>query len=454
MEMQLQTMERNGGQSFEVIAPLNPGPHQVDKPKKKLKKQQLLRIALVVLVVLAIIIVAAFLIKIWLNSVYFFCTKSFKFIPLTSVCNGKVDCQGGEDEMNCVSPFIANTTFPVKLMTENSLLQVYSNTSLTWLFVCADGWQVQHTNLVCQQLGYASQSTSTSIPVSSVPYNMQGRYSVVNASSVTQASGIQALLRDSKTCASGSVIALTCAACGFRQDDRIVGGTDAKIEQWPWQVSLQFSGDHTCGGSIINPRWIMAAAHCFPKEYHMVSRWAVVPGITKQSSSGAVSVDKIFTNGQYSTLTSDFDLALLRLQNPLTLTEAIRPVCLPYSDLALKPNDSLWVTGWGYMKENAGVLATVLQQARIQYVDRSVCNLPDIYDGYITPRMICAGSLQGKVDSWQGDSGGPLVYLAEQWTQVGVVSWGSGCAEKLHPGVYSNVPAFLDWIYNVMQANP
>lgn len=57
--------------------------------------------------------------------------------------------------------------------------------------------------------------------------------------------------------------------------------------------------------------------------------------------------------------------------------------------------------------------------------------------------MLCAGYLKGGQDSCQGDSGGPLVYMGKQ---IGVVSWGKGCADPGYPGVYTDITKFTWWI--------
>lgn len=43
---------------------------------------------------------------------------------------------------------------------------------------------------------------------------------------------------------------------------RIVGGRDTTIEDFPYQISMRFNGRHTCGGSILNERSVLSAAHC------------------------------------------------------------------------------------------------------------------------------------------------------------------------------------------------
>ncbi|KAK1147726.1 transmembrane protease serine 4-like [Acipenser oxyrinchus oxyrinchus] len=403
-------------EAAESAKPLNAEVGAVpDKPGVEMSTRCIVITVVAVLVTLGILIGTGFLIKILLDYYYFFCTKSFKFIPLDKACDGIADCKDAEDELTCVTKMSISSTFPLRLVTDDSLLQVYSDASQSWRLVCTEGWQEALTSQACLQLGYSRNPYNSQVLVRNLPAAMQGSFSRVNSPGNT---GIQSMLKDRDNCSSGSVVSLTCSGCGVKRTQRVVGGSDTAIEEWPWQVSLQFNKQHTCGGSVVTPRWIITAAHCFPDNQKLLNRWAVVSGLTTLSSQGAVGVSQVIVHGSYAGNDNDNDIAMVLLSQPLTLS---------------------------------GKLSTVLQQAELAYLDRAICNRPISYAGLITPRMLCAGSLEGKVDSCQGDSGGPLVLLRERWQLVGVVSWGTGCARPNRPGIYTNLGVFLDWIHGVMQ---
>uniref|UniRef100_A0A8C9LA32 Peptidase S1 domain-containing protein n=1 Tax=Pavo cristatus TaxID=9049 RepID=A0A8C9LA32_PAVCR len=89
-----------------------------------------------------------------------------------------------------------------------------------------------------------------------------------------------------------------------------------------------------------------------------------------------------------------------------------------------------------------------LRQAEVKIISTAVCNRPQVYAGVITPGMLCAGYLEGRVDACQGDSGGPLVSANSRgiWYLVGIVSWGDECGKADKPGVYTRVTFYRDWI--------
>ncbi|XP_077422327.1 transmembrane protease serine 4a isoform X1 [Vanacampus margaritifer] len=441
-----------------IVVP-RPGRHRrpmtapkTQKEKAPKTKKVLLTIA-AVLVLLGILVTAGYFIKQLIDSKYFFCTKSFKFIPLDKTCDGTDHCKGGEDEQTCLSSFKANTTFPVRLMTRQSVLQVY-NPSSGWRSVCIEGWTDKHTQTACTQLGYTNNPRSTNIPINTLSSNLKsGPFTALRSG--TGNTPIHQATVDRSACRSGAVVSLSCSDCGEGDpQNRIVGGTDATIEDWPWQVSLQQAGQHTCGGSLVSTRWVVTAAHCFTGSNKELSRWKVVSGRTFMGTLGGSSVDRIIRHGNYDPARNDYDIALMRLTSPIRVGVSRMPVCLPPKAFGLSPSASMVVTGWGYLEEN-GAISSSLQKANIPLIERSKCASPTVYGNAITNRMICAGFMEGRVDACQGDSGGPLVHFtSSKWYLIGVVSWGVGCARERRPGVYSNVEEMLNWIRTVMEKNP
>ncbi|XP_030077809.1 transmembrane protease serine 4 isoform X1 [Microcaecilia unicolor] len=397
------------------------------------------------LLVAGALVVIGILIKVVLDNYYFFCLKSFKFIPMKKWCDGNADCADAEDEQRCVKPMEINTPSTVRISNSMSILQVFNQGSQSWTLVCYDNWDKNRAKAVCNQLGFNSDPVSNAVAVTNIDTPIQA-YSRVE---VTNDGGFQSILTNGG-CVSGNVVSLSCISCGKGQNQvRIVGGTSSLIQNWPWQVSLQYKGQHVCGGSIISPSWILTAAHCFLKDQQQVDNWRIQAGISTLSVLFATRVDKVFIHSMYNN-SKPYDIGLIHLNSPLSFSDFIQPICLPNFDDSLQDNVRLWVTGWGHTSEGAGTLSSQLQEAQISLISSSNCNRE--YTGQILDSMICAGRIEGGTDTCQGDSGGPLVALSGQkWEQMGIVSWGDGCARPGKVGVYTRVMYYLDWIYGAMK---
>uniref|UniRef100_A0A8C6YQE9 Transmembrane serine protease 5 n=1 Tax=Nothoprocta perdicaria TaxID=30464 RepID=A0A8C6YQE9_NOTPE len=250
---------------------------------------------------------------------------------------------------------------------------------------------------------------------------------------------------------------LTCpgrpAECGLRPGAaRVLGGADAPRGRWPWQVSVQHGSQHRCGGSVLAPDWIVTAAHCVHsyRRRREASNWLVFAGVVTHGAAGqeaGMAVEKIIYHSLYDDKTLDYDIALMKLQAPLNFSGE-----WPWArSTDLLQGSYCWVSGWGYTSPQQGKLwcppqiTETLKEALVPLIGTTLCNSSCMYAGELTARMLCAGYPHGQIDACQGDSGGPLVCQdGPTWRLVGIVSWGQGCGEPNHPGVYTNVAQLLE----------
>ncbi|KAG7483963.1 hypothetical protein MATL_G00043860 [Megalops atlanticus] len=354
----------------------------------------------------------------------------------TVQCDAQRDCDLGSDETNCVR------------FGPGSTLQVKNYKDGRFLPVCYQGWSESYSNQACAQLGFRKSYKTESVQSSSsTGLKLTGKTSDT----------IQGEVDVSPSCPGQQTVALECTNCGQQHStSRIIGGSIAQLGQWPWQVSLHFYGSHTCGGSLVAPDFVVTAAHCFPKKTTsslVPSNWRVYGGVVSQNRLNTpYLVQKIIINEFYDPDTNDFDIALLKLKQPVEFSNNVGPVCLPTFDQTFSPGTTCWTSGFGTTEEGAAKGSPDLMEVAVKIIDTSVCNSNMVYGGALTQNMMCAGDLSGGKDSCQGDSGGPLVCEADnRWYLVGVTSWGVGCGRRNRPGVYSNVNRLLPWIYSKMQ---
>ncbi|XP_068628100.1 trypsin-2-like [Battus philenor] len=230
---------------------------------------------------------------------------------------------------------------------------------------------------------------------------------------------------------------------------RIIGGSETTIQDYPYQVFLLMKkqGDKdvytvSCGGSIANERCVITAAHCLTGMDAALIR----AGSTDSSSGGTFyPANTLKRHPKYDSKTLDYDIGVIKLSNPIKIDGTnTAKVDLSTSDCPVPPGTNLTITGWGITSEG-GDSSKILKQVSITSVSLDDCRKKSYT--FLSDRMICAGVPEGGRSACNGDSGSPLVLTGTR-TQVGLASFGIGCAQPNIPGVYSNLcaPDVHEWL--------
>ena len=259
----------------------------------------------------------------------------------------------------------------------------------------------------------------------------------------TEGITLKRLLTALKRCAALGAAALAIASlqpvsAAQAAPSPVVGGTRAAQGEFPFMVRLSMG----CGGALYTQQIVLTAAHCVGSTGPNTGITATAGVVDLQNSSGRVQVrsTKVLRAPGYNGTGKDW--ALIKLARPINLPT------LKIATTAQYNTGDFTVAGWGANREG-GSQQRYLLKATVPFVSDAACKAyGGLYSGLVASEEICAGFDAGGVDTCQGDSGGPMFRKdnAGGWIQVGIVSWGEGCARPEAPGVYTEVSTFASAI--------
>lgn len=227
-------------------------------------------------------------------------------------------------------------------------------------------------------------------------------------------------------------------------------GDIAEIEVSSSQSTVQ---DSTCGATFLGNKWVLTAAHCVDDDLNDFRKVNVGEYDLSNGALNAIDINRVYIHSDFNESTLDNDIALIELDEA-TNAPAIKLASREVTNQFAQNNSISTTLGWGgttgYEPGEGPTTGfpDILREVELNLLTNEQCNAQ--LGNLVSDVMICAGVLGGGKSSCQGDSGGPMVIETnEGWQQVGIVSWGVGCAAQGYPGVYTRVGEFIEWLDSI-----
>ena len=264
-----------------------------------------------------------------------------------------------------------------------------------------------------------------------------------------------------------AILASASIVCIKAQDDiaLITNGSSIQIQEVPYQISIQnkSGGEHFCGGSIINNKYVLTAAHCFFKTDNSrvnASEIKVKAGFSSQKNPGSnvqsYNAKRLIIHPNYNRVTLDYDIALIEIDGTFSFNTCVQPVKLISSQNTAPEatGNKVRVSGWGQTVPNRESPANQLQAVDVSIISNKKAGkqLGQLnISASLTQRMIATGANGvNRKGACIGDSGGPLVFKqnGQNDIQIGVVSWGvKNCVGgKNSPTIYTRLSKLVGWV--------
>lgn len=224
-------------------------------------------------------------------------------------------------------------------------------------------------------------------------------------------------------------------------------------------ATSELQQDSSCGASFLGDKWVLTAAHCVEGVSPNARKINIGEFDLSDGAENAIDITNIYIHPAYDAVAIEYDVALIELAQSVN-APSIELADAAFTDQMTSENSAATVIGWGgrlgYEPEQwpTGDFPDILQEVELELLTNQQCRDTMASSLNTTPErtgvtdvMVCATVPGGGKGSCQGDSGGPLlVNSTEGLKQVGIVSWGRGCAADGHPGVYARVGELRDFI--------
>ena len=250
-----------------------------------------------------------------------------------------------------------------------------------------------------------------------------------------------------------SVAVPVFAAGGGGSQPRIVGGTPVPNGDLRFVASLGNVNDGStayrrffCGGSLIDRDSVLTAAHCVKGTPKQPLRVTVGRTVLTSDQGQTRRVSRISIHPRFNGVSNlTYDAAVLTLKTPVNKIAPIRLAGIAQNPLE-KPGRLAKIAGWGNtIKQppngsNGSNYPDRMREARVPIVSDTRARNAYGPSSYVGSLMVAAGK-EGK-DTCYGDSGGPMfASRSGERYQIGITSFGTGCATRKYPGVYTEVNA-------------